>query len=394
MGPQVVLHELTGQPDSCLCGLVKYAQDCADDERARRFRSPAEIEGYLWGAPVKFDLGEGPKQPGCYPAQRSRRWPTDGFNCWEATAHYLGVLVALVEPVEVHVFDAQVGPQRHVFPAVRGLDAAGLPQPVLLQPPVIAGPVAWDAAQYVALYNLPAGIRLLARKQLDWTDAFTAERVDFVDRMFARFGAQRAGFGPLPAQVTSWLPPEWSHVNGWIGRVDQTRFLFGLLQDNTEYILEISVTDPRTASGGGFSGGPERPPPGAPPVSQVFTAQAWYNDLFGGIHLVGDKALRVFGVGALSDTIASGAGDALPDWARTDDQQKARDVERAKETAEAAKKAAAEAEAAKNVAAETAKTVSDASASAGTSADPVGRSALPDAAAPPSHRRRSKWELF
>lgn len=76
-------------------------------------------------------------------------------------------------------------------------------------------------------------------------------------------------------------------------------------------------------------------------------AQAWYNDLLGGTHWVGDKVLRAFGMGGLSDTLAGGEGDALPDWARTDEQKKAREAdlaaqkkqeEQQKQAAEAAQK--------------------------------------------------------
>lgn len=56
----------------------------------------------------------------------------------------------------------------------------------------------------------------------------------------------------------------------------------------------------------------------APPIGNA--ANEWYNDLFGGIHFVGDKVLRFFGGGAISDLIAEKAGDALPDWARTPEQ--------------------------------------------------------------------------
>jgi hypothetical protein len=49
-------------------------------------------------------------------------------------------------------------------------------------------------------------------------------------------------------------------------------------------------------------------------------ANEWYNDLFGGIHFAGDKVLRFFGAGAVSDMIADKSGDALPDWARTSEQ--------------------------------------------------------------------------
>ena len=62
-------------------------------------------------------------------------------------------------------------------------------------------------------------------------------------------------------------------------------------------------------------------PPGINPDMPI--ANAWYNDLFGGIHYAGDKVLRVFGAGGLSDQIAEAAGDSLPDWARTKEQLEA-----------------------------------------------------------------------
>lgn len=61
------------------------------------------------------------------------------------------------------------------------------------------------------------------------------------------------------------------------------------------------------------------------PITQIQTKQPaneWYNDLFGGVHYVGDKVLRVFGLGSISDQISSLAGDSLPDWARTEEQKK------------------------------------------------------------------------
>lgn len=84
--------------------------------------------------PVKLDVGEGPSVTGCSPAQRSRLWPRDGLNCWEATGHYVGVALAQGVPMEVHVFDRDFGPYRHVYPAVRPIGDTRPPVPVLLQP--------------------------------------------------------------------------------------------------------------------------------------------------------------------------------------------------------------------------------------------------------------------
>ena len=56
---------------------------------------------------------------------------------------------------------------------------------------------------------------------------------------------------------------------------------------------------------------------------------------------MGDKVLRAFGGGELSDTLATTEGDALPDWARTEAQkkkaaeQKAQEEERKRQEVEA-----------------------------------------------------------
>jgi flagellar biosynthesis GTPase FlhF len=60
-------------------------------------------------------------------------------------------------------------------------------------------------------------------------------------------------------------------------------------------------------------------------------AQAWYNDLLGGVHFVGDKVLRAFGAGQVSDMLSDAEGDELPDWSRTSDQKKAREAATAAE---------------------------------------------------------------
>lgn len=44
---------------------------------------------------------------------------------------------------------------------------------------------------------------------------------------------------------------------------------------------------------------------------------AWYNDLLGGVHLVGGAVATVFGAGAAVPYMEELEGDALPAWART-----------------------------------------------------------------------------
>lgn len=135
VGPVLILHENTGQPQSCLAGLVAYAKEIAKTPEAANL-SEDELLGYLWNVPVVFDAGEGPQVAGCRPAQRSRIWPPD-LNCWEATAHLAGWMIAHQTPVELHLFDAYLGSLRHVFPAWRAIGEQKNPEPLLLQPPVV-----------------------------------------------------------------------------------------------------------------------------------------------------------------------------------------------------------------------------------------------------------------
>lgn len=45
-------------------------------------------------------------------------------------------------------------------------------------------------------------------------------------------------------------------------------------------------------------------------------ANEWYNDLFGGVHVVGGTVLKVFGQDKLVQKLEDIEGDALPEWAR------------------------------------------------------------------------------
>lgn len=209
--PRVVLHQHSGQQADCLAGLVEYAAKIATNKHTFAFQYPEQIIGWLWRQPVKLDLGEGPTVAGCHPAQRSRIWPDNGLNCWEAVAHLLGVAFCNSWPIEFHIYDARTGNQRHVFPAIRPLNAiSDNPIPLVIQPPV------------------------------------------------------RTGKSDLSLQAAQ---------------------------------------------------------------------AAWYNDLLGGVHFVGDKVLRVFGMGDLSDQLADLEADELPDWARTAKQKEQRATQLLKQAA-------------------------------------------------------------
>jgi hypothetical protein len=137
--PLVFAHQHSGQAESCLEGLIDYAARIAVNKHTYAFRTPYQIIGWLWRQPVKLDTGDGPAIQGCEPKQRSRIWPDDGLNCWEATAHLLGVAFAQQWLIEFHIYDAPVGRQRHVFPAVRPIGSNALPEPLIIQPPIKTG---------------------------------------------------------------------------------------------------------------------------------------------------------------------------------------------------------------------------------------------------------------
>ena len=167
--PRVVLHQHSGQQAQCLEGLVEYASRIATNKHTYGFRYHDQITSWLWKQPVKLDLGDGPKTPGCWPAQRSRIWPDDGLNCWEAVAHLLGVAFCNSWPLEFHIYDTKVGLQRHVFPAIRPLDAiTDMPIPLVIQPPVRTGKsdISLQRAQAEWYNELLGGVHFVGDKVL------------------------------------------------------------------------------------------------------------------------------------------------------------------------------------------------------------------------------------
>lgn len=138
-GPRVFLVERTDQPETCLRGLLRYAETVAAAPQAHWFRTPKAMIEWLRQQPVKLDEGFGRQEQGCSPAQRSEVWPEFGLNCWEATAHFVGAAIAHRWDLDLFVFDAPVNGQRHVFPAWRKLGSQNPPEPLVLQPPVRTG---------------------------------------------------------------------------------------------------------------------------------------------------------------------------------------------------------------------------------------------------------------
>lgn len=358
MHPVIVYHEQAGQPRSCLCGLARYAERVARSSMTGRFASAAEVRDWLWDQPVLLDDGRGETERGCSPEQRSRVWPKDGMNCWEATAHWLGWHMRSQSPIEAHLFDTYISGQRHVFPAARYLDDSRPPQAIVLQPPpgwaVKAGVRGAAARVAQALGNLPVPLRLVRTRDYYIYDDIESFITEVGGDRSRRFRAL------LPESVLQQLPPLWRQRPFTFYPTANGDLLFGILEPSwvlgqgRAYVIRVpmsaldgtnSVAGPGNT--GTTSGGL---PPGAPPAncfgwargldigdnarpSVDRPANAWFNDLLGGTHYVGDKVLRAFGLGTISDSLADVEGDALPDYARTDEQRKMRELERAAEQA-------------------------------------------------------------
>lgn len=359
MYPVVVYHEQAGQPRSCLRGLERYARRVARSSMTGRFATAADARDWLWAQPVLLDDGRGETERGCTPEQRSRVWPKDGLNCWEATGHWLGWHMANQSPIEAHLIDTYINGQRHVFPAARYLDESSPPRAIVLQPPPgwqhkagVRG-AAKRAAQ--ALGTLPVPLRLVRTRSYfiyDDIESFITEVGGDKSRKYRAL---------LPESILQQLPAIWRQRPFTFYPTANGDVLFGILEPSfvlgqgTAYVISVpQVAQEGATRGSGESGPTGRGglPPGAPPANNFGwarglilsdgsearpTAQkpanAWYNDLLGGTHYVGDKVLRAFGLGGVSDTLADVEGDALPDYARTDDQRTMRELERVAEQA-------------------------------------------------------------
>lgn len=156
MNPRVLLHHDPDQPGSCLESLLRYAQEISRTTFARSFSSLAVVADWIRMQPVKLDQGEPPQRAGCNPTQRGRIWPLDGLNCWEATAHFVGVALALQVPEVVHVYDVTRGVHRHVWPELQDALQLRNPVPVVLQRAVGSGPRA--QAWYNTLADVSHGV--------------------------------------------------------------------------------------------------------------------------------------------------------------------------------------------------------------------------------------------
>lgn len=137
--PRILLHENPAQKKGCLASLVRYAYQIERTAFAKEFTSLDSFVSWMRMQPVKLDRGEPPQNSDCIPSQRQRIWPTDGFNCWEATAHYLATALALQVPEIVHLYDVTRGGQRHVWPELQDPLQLKNPVPVVLQPALQEG---------------------------------------------------------------------------------------------------------------------------------------------------------------------------------------------------------------------------------------------------------------
>ena len=336
MALRLIPHEGSGQGAACLQGLVRYAQRIARTPQVGRFATEPALVDWLYAQPVKLDEGTGPTEAGCNPPQRSCVWPRDGMNCWEATAHYVGWHLAQRSNVTLHLFDIPVQGQRHVFPAVER-EPGGTLQPIVLQPPVSGRPTPPRLPRGAAMAQ---GLRLIRTRSFDYFDSEDTRR-SWLRNLVREARIEEWHEGKPPEAALALLPVGHRGI-GYLARTKWGSLLYVSLRPDgwgtRYYLIEIGAdllgeeSNGAPPGGGSPASGPSTPasgrlPPGAPP------ANGFGNDVFGGVHLVGDKLLRAFGLGSVSDSIASTAGGELPDWARTEEQRS----QRAREQLEAQK---------------------------------------------------------
>lgn len=327
MGPRVVMHQLSGQPPSCLDGMIPYAKRIAERPEAMRFEDGGAFREWLWRQPVKLDQGEGPNSSGCAPPQRSRIWPRDGFNCWEATAHYLGVLMRRRIPAEVHVFDSDVEGQRHVFPAARPLESSEPLEALVLQPPITTGVYRTSLANLATLRDgtdPPYPLRLVRAFWLGWGHDVRVV-LSSLFRNAAPF-VWNWEAGHLPEPVRAQLPSPWNNEFGYLARNPGRGWLFAVAVKERGRLMVFVYEVPAlergattlvpgappagTPSAGAAPSVTRQPPPGAPP------AQALGNDVLGAVHVAGTTVLSAFGLAPVARQLESLEGDKLPAWAR------------------------------------------------------------------------------
>src|SRR5207253_9970005 len=96
LAPRVHLHEeVPGQSRRCLEGLRAAAEELARDPRMRATRSVEEVIRWIRAQPFLPDDENDRRSPraGCRPRQRTRFFPDDGLNCWEALVHWLAAVL-------------------------------------------------------------------------------------------------------------------------------------------------------------------------------------------------------------------------------------------------------------------------------------------------------------
>lgn len=343
--PLVYPHQGSGQPGSCLESLVRYAQQQAESPELPYFASGEDFAAWSWSLPVVYDQGEGPTVPGCDPVQRSRGWREvvdGGANCWEVTGLYIAAAIRACAPIEIHVYDATVNGQRHVFPAVRDRGERTQPEAVVLQPPVVAQGLVrrgqriraqglaglWgrgraqhfyqqlaaqgfaDVGESVYTFLEPTGITHLSDPSVFDAPYYLARYAD----LRTKFGADHA------AARHHWLVAGIAE-----GRQASPGFDVRYYLATNPDLQEAIGDDYYAAVRHWLSAGRDEGRRGARPA-QGLRANEWYNDLLGVTHVAGKSVLGVFGVPQVGDALEEVEADVLPDYAKSE-QRLARERE-------------------------------------------------------------------
>ena len=124
------LHERTGQPRSCLRGLVTYAGKVAANRLTGRFESAKDVRDWIWGQPILLDNdGNERYGAGLRAGAALAHLAQVGLECWEATGALARVASAETRSDRVHLFDLRAyADSATSFPAATYLDDSEPPR--------------------------------------------------------------------------------------------------------------------------------------------------------------------------------------------------------------------------------------------------------------------------